>query len=128
MKTPAQARALESDWYAVRVDETGHCEPEFVARCGGKVWTVYIYNRNESNYCCEMTPSFCLYEIECQPETWPEDERDKDRLAEELLECVEYEVRYYHWHDVLSMGEQKHLGHYDSDEAAEEDARCNSPF
>ena len=87
-----------SRYYAVRLNETHNCEPEFVERCGGAVYTVYIYNGEEITHCCELTPSYWLEEIENVPRARPEDERADNALANELLDALTGEGIYVHCH------------------------------
>ena len=73
-------------WTAVAVDLSMHCQADFLARCGGKVFEVYLFDANELTYCCSVTPSYCLYSMGLIPETYPEDETVREQLCEELLE------------------------------------------
>ena len=73
-------------WTAVRVDETRHCGEEFVTRCGGKVFQVYLFDANERTYCCCVTPSYALYPIEVVAGKYPESDEAQQALFEELLE------------------------------------------
>ena len=84
-------------WTAVRVDETGHCGEEFVARCGGKVFQVYLFDANEVTYCCEVTPSYALYPIAVVAGEYPESDEAQQVLFEELLEAGHgAEMAYMH--------------------------------
>lgn len=51
-------------FYSVRIDETetfkGWLEKYTF---WGKIYGVYIYDANEVTYCCNMTPSYCLYPV-----------------------------------------------------------------
>ena len=75
-------------WTAVRVDETRHCGEEFVARCGGKVHQVYLFDANEVTYCCSLTPSYALYPVEVVAEEYPEEEGAREALFADLLEAM----------------------------------------
>jgi hypothetical protein len=49
---------------SVRINETEHFKDwSEKYTFGGKIYGVYIYDANEQTYCCEMTPSYCLYPI-----------------------------------------------------------------
>ena len=76
-------------WTAVRVDETGHCGEEFVARCGGKVHQVYLFDANEVTYCCSLTPSYGLIPVEVVAEKYPEGEATREALFDELTTAME---------------------------------------
>jgi hypothetical protein len=78
------------------VDDTQYCSDDFKARCGGKVFTAYIFNANASTYCCEITPSYEMWPLNTFPAKWPEDEETRDKLSEELRENNGDEIKYYH--------------------------------
>lgn len=89
-------------WTAVRVDVTGHCREDFVARCGGKVYEVFLFDANEVTYCCEVTPSYCLYPVSLEAGDLPEEEDVRNRLFEELIDARHEleDVCYMHCRDV----------------------------
>ena len=115
-------------FYAVRLDESyAVCDPTLLARCGGKLWTVYVYDAGEVTHLCEFTPSYWLEEIENIPEQWPDMEQDfghaLDCLTSDLLECAsdEYGI-YVHCHEIdrLPVEQRVPLGEFESmDEARE---------
>lgn len=49
----------------LRIDITADC---FVPPWVRRVWSVYVVNRDERTYCCELTPSYALHWIETYPE------------------------------------------------------------
>lgn len=90
--------SIKPHWIAIRVDESGYCEKEFLERCGGKLYAIYLYNENEVTHCCELTPSYCLNLVEYIPETLPENEEDLERLQDELRDCLaKSEPISYNW-------------------------------
>lgn len=109
-------------WTAVRVDVTGHCGEEFVARCGGKVYEVCLYDANERTYCCEVTPSYCLYPVDLTAGSLPEEDAARERLFEELLDARHEleDVCYMHCSDVDRLPEE--------DKVEQEGLERDAPF
>jgi hypothetical protein len=116
------------DWRAIRFDETQYCSPEFVELCGGKVYTVYIYNHNEATYLCEMQPSYCLIPVDLVAEVYPEDDEERERLDEVLREVhLNDEVTYIHCSDIKDS-ETIPLGDFESEDEAREYYQGNPRF
>lgn len=80
--------SLNPEWRAVKIDVSQYCEPEFLARCGGKVYQVSLYDSTARTFCCEITPSFCLIPVDLVPETYPETDDAREDLACELLDAL----------------------------------------
>ena len=90
---------MTPQWTAVRVDVSRHCNPEFLGRCGGKVYQVYLYNAHSVTHCCEITPSYELIPVDLVAEDYPEDAETREALYEELREvaCADGDnVTYMH--------------------------------
>lgn len=89
---------ITPNWIAVRIDESEFCDPDFLARCGGKVWGVYLVDTNSVTHCCEPTASYCLTLVDTVCEATPEDPEKSDRLMTELMECTQEspQVAYVH--------------------------------
>lgn len=51
-------------FYSIRIDETEYFK-DWLKKYSfnGKIYGIYIYDANEQTYCCEMTPSYCLYPV-----------------------------------------------------------------
>ena len=75
-------------WTAVRIDESQHCGEEFLERCGGKVYAVYLVDMNSVTYCCEITPSYCMIPIDLVAGEYPDDEASREKLYEELQQAM----------------------------------------
>lgn len=90
-------------WFAIKLDESEHCEPEFLKRCGGKCYQIYLVDMSTHTHLCEFTPSYCLIPVELVAEKYPEDDDAREELYEELRE-VFYEtcneVSYMHCHHI----------------------------
>lgn len=49
-------------------DETRYwLDDDLIARCGGKIYGVYLFNERQVTYCCEITPSYELEFLESIP-------------------------------------------------------------
>lgn len=125
-------------YYAVRLDEShAVCEPDLLARCGGRLWTVYVYNADEVTHLCESTPSYWLEEMENIPDVGTAEflvnyaamsDDDREQLDEALRECANDERGIYvHAHEIEAVplgtdgtARKVRLGEFDSmDEARE---------
>jgi len=86
------------NWVAVRLDESQHCEPEFLTRCGGKVWGVYLVDTQCVTHCCEFAPSYCMIPVDLVAGDYPEDEQERESLYDELREVLGQtnEISYMH--------------------------------
>ena len=106
-------------WNAILIDESEFYEDEFLTRCGGKLYGVYLADLNSRTYCCELTPSNALYFIGSVPEEWPEDDEEKDSLYDDLSESdtCSPEVSYFHCHSIKAMPDsRKHAIQLDEDD------------
>jgi len=105
----------------LKIDESEHItDPEFLERCGGKVYSVYLYNDQEVTHCCELTPSYWLYEVDVIAESYPEDPEESDKLYEDLRYCRNDQGGIYiHCHSVDSMKSEEFGEFEDDDEAIE---------
>ena len=102
---------IPPNWTAVKIDESRDCDPEFLKRCGGKCYQIYLYDANCVTYCCEVTPSYCMIPTDLVAEKYPEDDGEREALYEELREVLSQidGVSYMHCHYVDGMlDEAKH--------------------
>lgn len=68
-------------------DESKGCTEDFLKRCGGKLFGVYIFDENLHVHCAEVTPSFEMEFLYFEPARFPEDDSNRDELHDELAEC-----------------------------------------
>ena len=89
----------------VAVDESAHwTDSDFVQRCGGKIWTLYVYNPNEVTYLCEATPSYYLEPFDHVPASLPEGQDECEEICNVLLETLgQQEMTYMHCRHVDAM-------------------------
>ena len=91
-------------FYAIRINETEYFKDWLEKYTyGGKIYGVYIYDANEHTYCCEVTPSYCLYPVGYALE-W--DSMDLEEMAaksgistdelEEIENTIDENVTYIH--------------------------------
>ena len=100
------------EWHAVKIDESDGCGAEFLKRCGGKCYQIYLIDMSTRTHLCEFTPSYCMIPVELVAETYPEDDGVREDLYEELrtvfYECCN-DVSYMHCHDIEQLpAEDKH--------------------
>jgi hypothetical protein len=81
----------------VAVHEDGW-DQEILDRCGGKIWTVYLYDYRRNVHVCELTPSYECHYIETYPEVRPDDDEEYEALQDLLDEAQSDNgtVDYYH--------------------------------
>lgn len=86
----------------VAIDETANwLDEDLVKRCGGKIYTLYVYNPDEATYLCELTPSYDLEPLDYYPAELPEDENEREKIYEKLQETLLHEeVSYMHCHSI----------------------------
>lgn len=128
---------------AVMIDETGGYvgSEDLIDRCGGKIYGVYVYDRNEVTHICSFTPSYLLYYIESVGEVFIEDD-DHDTLEEanrenhaDYFNCStidqiasEYPNRHSILQDFSEPDMPLEITYDDALEGTLEYARGNSPF
>lgn len=93
----------------VALDISTYAKEKFVKQCGGKVWAIFLYNKNEHTYCCETTPSYCLYFLRLEPQAYPnsDDETFFERFQNKLdiIGTEMEQISYYHTYDIDRLPE-----------------------
>jgi hypothetical protein len=95
-------------WHAVRINETGYYDEKFLGEHGvEKIWGIYVTNFNSHTFCCELTPSYELHFMGSMPEDWPEDERKRESLFDDLSENDAHssQVLYYHCSAIKALSD-----------------------
>ena len=72
-----------SQFKIVKINETPMWA-ESMQKRAGKLTGVYIYDDGEQTHCCELTPSFWLEFIQTEPENYPEDDQERERLLDDI--------------------------------------------
>ena len=103
---------LPIDLRAVLINETRYWRDD-IAEEAGEIWQEYIYDANTATYCCEMTPSYCLYRV-----NWPTASNyyDCDDDRNEALDLVLMEgaqfygeaTCYMHCRDIDEIRQNQH--------------------
>lgn len=75
-----------SQFKVVKIDETPMWA-EVMRKRAGKLTGVYIYDDGEQTNCVEVTPSFWLEFIQTEPENYPEDDEERERLFDDIMEA-----------------------------------------
>jgi hypothetical protein len=65
-------------------DATRKYDAELVERSGGKIFDVYLFDMNLHVSCCSTTPSYEMEIIDAVPLVWPEDDKKRAELSEDL--------------------------------------------
>lgn len=68
----------------VTINETYGWDPAIVARAGGAIFGLYLYDSLKRTHCCEITPSYALNLIGSIPYQFPEDEAAREALENDL--------------------------------------------
>lgn len=89
------------DFYVIALDETRNWNLEGLDPAVLTVEAVYLFDRNQHTYLCEITPSYCLYHVEDRAvyaDNTPDEVIDRvDGLI--MAESSEPET-YYHVSDI----------------------------
>lgn len=93
----------------LKIDVTrDYLDESLVRQAGGRIYSVYLVNVNRQVHVCDLSPSYELHFLEDIPERSPDDEAERERLYDELLEAnletepVTYSyVRHYRESDFI---------------------------
>lgn len=92
---------------ACKIEVSQHCSPDFLARCGGKIFLSGFFDDSVNTHCCSLTPSVYVDVIELVAEAYPEDEATREALYEELREVHTIDDSgYYGRRDIERMKER----------------------
>ena len=95
-------RALAPDVYVIVMNETCYWNlPEALMQHVERIEGVYVFNRNEHTYCCEMTPSYWLEFVENRAiykEGTPS--RLIDEIDNQVLSASDEHGHYYHVYEI----------------------------
>ena len=85
-------KAKRTDFRLLAIEETRNWREDIAVACG-KIFGVYLYNKNEHSYCCELTPSYTLIPLYSYAEN-----EITDEIAEELMngDSLCNDVTYVH--------------------------------
>ncbi len=85
-------KAKRTDFRLVAIDETMYYTSEKLVKACGKIFTVYLYNRNEITHLCELAGSNYLIPLYSYAEN-----EISEEMQDELQECERYdEPKYVH--------------------------------
>ena len=136
---------IQPDFKIVHLDQTGNWLESIRNQLkGGKVWAIYLFDKNQVTYCCELTPSYALHFIRDEGEMGDGSEID-EKLQDEIQGVGgDTSVCYYHsriidllpedrFHDVSYVEPYDPAKHPNKEEWYENElehaldyARCNS--
>ena len=102
----------------VFIDQTYALSP-LTQRSVGRYWELFIFNTEESIYCCELKPSYYMLTVGFET-----DLTISDDLYSELYQFLECSDHYRHCDTLTKFGI---LGDFEDDEEAREYARANPP-
>lgn len=101
---------IKPKFIACIIDISEHCEPEFLARCGGKLYLSGFYDDNLNTYICSAEKMLYVHSLAFVPEKYPEDEPARTALDSELLEDV-LDDDYFSRSDIERM-RKEHPDHF----------------
>jgi len=76
---------IRPKFVACRIDVSEFCSPEFLDRCGGKVYLSGFFDDNLNTFICSAEKMLFVHALGYVPENYPEDEALADALNNELL-------------------------------------------
>ena len=92
MITHTKNKVKRTDFKLVAIDETTHWREDIATACG-KIVGVYMYNKNEHTFLCELAPSYSLIHL------YSFAEREiSDAIEEELMngDSLSNDATYVH--------------------------------
>jgi len=110
---------VKPDFHIIRIDITQYIDPELVKKTG-KIWEVFLYNKNSYTHCCETTPSYELGFVDHITEKHVDDE-----TFDEVQQFDHQETKYLHCHvaDAYSEGDNKQAHFtFDKDDYEDQEA------
>jgi len=111
---------IEPNWNIIKLNERDYWSPDVLEATTAN-YGVYAFDRNAQTFCCEATPSYCLYRIGTElhaVEGMSEDDREQLNEYEINADAGADDIIYMHVSDVESLiGESPDLlQHVDMDE------------
>lgn len=97
----SKTQDIPPKYIACIIDWSDGCDPDFLARCGGKVYLSGFYDDNVNTYICSAQKMIWVQGLELVPEARPGDGNAQDRLETELMDlwhnaCInEQDSDYY---------------------------------
>jgi len=73
-------------YLACLIDVSEHCQPDFLEKCGGKVYQSGFFDDNLDTFICSPERMVFVEWLELVPESTPEDEAAREQLYELLIE------------------------------------------
>ena len=95
-------KAKKTDFRLVAIEETRNWREDIAAACG-RIFGVYLYNKNEHTYCCELAPSYTIIPLYSYAE-----KEISDEIAEKLMngDSLCNDVTYVHVSEVDKLKTQ----------------------
>lgn len=112
---------IKPDFWLVALDETPYWMlPADIMQHIERIEAVFVFDRNEATYLCEMTPSYCLYLVEHRPVFKDDDldERIKERGYDTIQGAfIDDDIDYMHCHAMDQLieklkNEEYRVAHY----------------
>lgn len=93
------------EWGIYVMDITEYCSDDFVARCGGGVYHVYLFDKMSATYICSAQAMAELRLIGTVAKANPDDDEAREALDDELRSINEPEVEYIDFASALKHSE-----------------------
>lgn len=95
--TSKKIKTIRPDFWLIKFDQTEywHLEPRLMQYIK-RIIQICLMDRNENTYCCEMTPSYCLFPVETRADLH-DPLYDGSNASEQLRDEIESEIS--RWQD-----------------------------
>jgi len=103
---------IEPKFVACLIDVTEHCSPDFVERCGGRVYESGFFDDNLDTYICSAEKMIFVDVLELVPEKYPEDEEASEALNCDLLEAVTADDSGYYGRSQIERMREANPDHF----------------
>lgn len=119
-------------WRMVKIEDTGDWPVDGPLRKRGiRTWNVYAFDDGARTFCCELTPSRCLWYLgfvwDLADDAEPLSDEESEQWFDFLLENGRPydDVAYYHCGFADKMSFEDVTSHVDADELAEHEREHN---
>jgi hypothetical protein len=95
------------------IDISEHCEPEFLERCGGKVYYSGFFDDSTNHHLCSFQKNIWFEVVELVPEKYPEGQDEAEALHSELLDARTLDDDDYFPRDMIERLMKEHPDHFE---------------
>lgn len=85
---------FEKNFCLVAIDDTANWTPELSEKCGGKIFTLYVFDSEDISYCNSESPNLRLLPVRSVPAVATADTETLKELDEGFSECEEIYIHF----------------------------------